>query len=51
MTDYKKLYYELFNRLTDTIRAIDERNYEQARELLVDARRAAEESYISGEKD
>lgn len=51
MTDYKKLYYELFNRLTDAIRAIDERDYEQARALLVDAQCAAEEAYISGEKE
>ena len=47
--DYKKLYYHLFNAVTDAIQAMEQQNYGQATALLIVAQQEAEEMYISEE--
>ena len=47
--DYKKLYYHLFNAVTDAIQAMEQQNYGQAIALLIVAQQEAEEMYISEE--
>lgn len=48
MEDYKKMYFGLFNAVSDAIVEIEERNYGAAKKLLVQAQRTAEEQYLSG---
>ena len=51
MTDYKKLYYTLFNRITDALEELEQRDYGQAAETLKSAQLETEELYIeAGEK-
>lgn len=47
MPDYKKLYLELFNGVTDAIALLDQGEVAPARKRLVDAQREAEERYIA----
>jgi len=49
MTDYKKLYYKLFNAVTDALEALEQLNVGQAKELLLRAQQEAEELYLSEE--
>jgi len=46
MSQYKQLYYGLFNDITDAIEAIDRMNYGEARRLLVEAQIRAEERFL-----
>ncbi len=47
MPNYKKMYYELFNALTDAIRQIELSNYEAARAIMIEVQQKTEELYIS----
>ena len=49
MEKYKKMYFGLFNAVSDAIAEIEEQNYGAAKKLLVKAQRNAEEQYLSGE--
>ncbi len=51
MPDYKKLYFKLFNSLTDAIEAFEHQNYGSAREILLRAQQAAEEDYMEAPED
>ena len=51
MPDFEKIYFYLMARIADGIDAIDERNYGQARKILIAAMREAEERYISDGED
>ena len=46
MPDYQKLYTLLFNAATDALRAMEQLNFGQARDLLIRAQQQAEELYI-----
>lgn len=43
---YQKMYYKLFNAMTDAIQAIKEQNYGMARELMETAQQEAEEIFL-----
>ena len=43
MDNYKKQYFYLFNKITDVLQALEERNYGQAEQLLKQAQISAEE--------
>ena len=45
--DFKKLYFTLFNTLSDAVEQIDTHDYEEARLLLSHAQQEAEECYIT----
>ena len=47
MPDYEKLYFTLFNCLTDAIEELGKQNYESAIAILQAAQQQAEELYIS----
>ena len=50
--DYKKLYFHLFNTVTDAIEAIERQNYGQAAALLIAAQQETEEMYMDeGDED
>lgn len=51
MTDFKRMYYLLFNKITDALNAIDNLNFGQAADVLRSAQVEAEELYVSGEDD
>ena len=44
--DYKKLYFHLFNTITDALQAIEQQNYGQASHLLITAQQETEEMYM-----
>lgn len=46
MVDYKKLYAQLFNSMTDAIELLEKQETEKAKELLISAQQAAEDEYI-----
>lgn len=46
---YEKLYYQLFNAITDALSSIKEQNYGTARDTLISAQQVAEEMFISSE--
>ena len=43
---YKKMYYVLFNAITDSLEQMEEKNYGQAEAILKDAQRRAERLYM-----
>ena len=45
-TDYEKLYYYLFNRITDALKELEAGRAEAARAVLVSAQVRAEELFI-----
>ena len=47
MDMYKKMYYHLFNAVTD---AIEEKNIDDIKKLLIKAQQETEEIYISWEE-
>ena len=48
---YKKMYLALFNAVTDALAALDRRDPTLARQLLVEAQRAAEETFLNEAED
>ena len=47
MLIYKKLYFKLFNSISDAIQQIKSRNYGKAEDILKKAQIDSEELYIS----
>lgn len=47
--DYEKLYFHLFNAVTDALRAIEQQNYGQASATLMAAQQETEELYMDEE--
>lgn len=48
---YKKMYFRLFNAITDVLALLEQGNIWDAKRLLMEAQCAAEELYISAETD
>ena len=48
---YKRMYFKLFNGVSDALLALQEQNYGIAKRLLLEAQRATEELYLSCETD
>ena len=46
MQNYEKLYYLLFNAITDALEQMDAQNYGEAKKTLISAQQKAEEIYI-----
>jgi len=46
MADFEKMYYKLFNSMTDVLELIREKKYLKAEETIISAQRTAEEMYI-----
>ena len=46
MEVYQKMYYLLFNAITDALGPMDAQNYGEAKETLISAQQKAEEIYI-----
>jgi len=46
MPDYQKMYYRLFNKLTDILEYIEKGDYAKAETAIVNAQAATEEMYI-----
>ena len=46
MEVYQKMYYLLFNAITDALEQMDAQNYGEAKETLISAQQKAEEIYI-----
>jgi len=51
MSEYKKSYLILFNAVTDAIRKIDNKEYFEAKLMLIKAQIDAEEAFISFEEE
>lgn len=49
MNEFEKSYCILFNACTDALRALEERNYGQARQLLMEGQQQAEGAYLEAE--
>ena len=52
---YRKMYYTLFNAITDALsialEAMEQQNYGQARARLIAAQQQSEEIYLDGDED
>ena len=48
---YRKMYYTLFNAITDALEAMEQQNYGQARALLIAAQQQSEEIYLDSEEE
>ena len=48
-TDYKKMYLTLFNAITGAVQNLEWKNYDRAKDILIQAQQEAEDIYISGE--
>lgn len=51
MPDYQKLYTMMFNAATNALGSLGHLNIGQAREILREAQRTAEELYLDAEED
>ena len=49
--DYKKLYFTLFNKITDAVEAIDACRFIDARNILIEVQNQAEEEYLQMEDE
>jgi len=49
MTDYKKMYFILFNAITDASRLIEKGEYASVKDILDNAQIITEELYIEAE--
>ena len=47
---YEKMYFTLFNAVTDALEAMEAQNFGQAKELLIAAQQHCEELYLDGEE-
>lgn len=50
MVDYQKMYYRLFNAITNALEAMNRGETAQASSLLILAQQDTEEEYISAEE-
>ena len=50
MRPFKKMYYHLFNAITDALKAMKERDYESAEQILITAQQWSENAYIEKQK-
>ena len=48
---YQKMYYTLFNAVTDALRFMENGNSAGAIDLLIQAQRSAEDQYINAAED
>ena len=48
---YRKMYYTLFNAITDALEAMEQQNYGQTRALLVAAQQQSEEIFMDSDED
>ena len=48
---YRKMYYTLFNAITDALEAMEQQNYGQARARLIATQQQSEEIYLDGDED
>ena len=48
---YKKMYFHLFNAITDALRMIETQDYSRAQIILMLAQQQTEELYIESGKD
>ena len=48
---YRKMYYTLFNAITDALELMEQGEVEKAKRLLEEAQQASEELYMEGEGD
>lgn len=46
MPPYKKMYFHLFNAITDALEKLSEQDFDQAREILIRAQQWGEDTYI-----
>ncbi len=46
MKVYEKMYYHLFNAITDALNALEQRDYGHAEDLLKTAQQEVEEMYL-----
>ena len=51
MEIYKKMYYRLFNGVTDALLAMQQQNFGMAAQLLRDAQSACEELFLDAEDE
>ena len=51
MEIYKKMYFHLFNAVTDALAQMERQNFGAAAELLVQAQQACEEIYLDAEDE
>lgn len=49
--DYRKLYFHLFNAVTDALQAIEQQNYGQESAILITAQQETEEMYLDEEDE
>ena len=47
---YQKMYYTLFNAMTDALRAMEEHNYGIAQQIMERAQQQAEEIFLDTEE-
>ena len=47
MENYQKMYFLLFNAITDALAQIEDQNYGDAKDILISAQQKAEELYIT----
>ena len=47
---YEKMYFALFNAVTDALEAMEARNFGQAKDLFIAAQQRCEELYLDGEE-
>ena len=47
MENYQKMYFLLFNAITDALAQIEDQNYGDAKDILIAAQQKAEELYIT----
>ena len=51
MEIYKKMYYRLFNAITDALAALEQQNFGTAAEVLQQAQIDSEELYLDAEDE
>ncbi len=47
MPNYKKMYFQLFNAITDALEETEKMNFGQAKSILIHAQQNCEEMYLS----
>ena len=50
MRPFKKMYFHLFNAITDALKALEERDYENTKKILIAAQQWGENAYIEKPK-